>query len=89
MGRAWLIGCALLSTACVGPVGRIGFDQDVIKTLAEDQASWCISVDMATFIFGVAVIRVSYWREGLVERGMSNMSECTGTVPILFRGATP
>ena len=86
--RHVVVGLALLTlTGCVGPVGRIGFDRDVIQTLATDAASWCITVDMATFIFGVAVIRVSYWREGLTERPMSDMSDCTGTVPLLTRRA--
>lgn len=69
---------ALLAlTGCVGPLGRLGLEPEVVGMLTADTAAWCVTVDMATLLFGVSAVRVSYWRDNAPERGLSNMQDCT------------
>ena len=79
------MGLALLAlTGCVGPVGRIGFDRDVIQTLAQDRAAWCIEVQFAQLFVFVQVVRVSYWRDNAENRPPSQMRDCSDS-PLLAR----
>lgn len=72
----WLAATLLLTTNCAGPMGRIGLDHEVIATLAQDQAAWCVTIEVMTLAVWLSTLRVTYWRENVLGRPMSNMRDC-------------
>jgi hypothetical protein len=75
--RAVVLGAALTLTGCIGPLGRVGLEPDVVHMLTRDTAAWCVTVELANLVLGVTVVRVTYWRDNAPERGMSDMRHCT------------
>lgn len=51
----------------------------MVELLTQDTAAWCVTVEAATLMLGIAMVRVTYWRDNAPERGMSNMRDCTVT----------
>ena len=81
----------LLCSACVGPIGRIGLDREVIQALAADQAAWCITVDWAQLFLIVSMIRVSYWRDNAIMRPPTAIRDCADArlLPGMPKGERP
>lgn len=81
MSLVALILAASLTAGCVGPMGRLGLEPQVVDLLTKDTAAWCVTVEAGTLFLGIAAIRITYWRDNAPERGMSNMLDCV-TMPL-------
>jgi hypothetical protein len=67
--RVSVVSLLLLAglSACTGPLGRVGFDPDVLAQIKADDASSCVVIE-----HDVCKGRIIWWR----DTTGSNMHEC-------------